>query len=113
MYSMQLQERLPSEFNDKYTGVHPMPDTEDHWSIKDFLGGIIGGAALSAVGVMMVINPTGGDDMATQGRRGLIKLLMKYIWSTPGGIIVALIGLGIVALTVHAMMTQYKEKNEE
>ena len=86
-----------------------MSESDDTWSFKDFLGGILGGAALAAVGVMMIINPNGGDDVTAEGRRGLIKLLMKYIWSTPGGIVVALIGLLIVGMTIHQIMHQRKE----
>ena len=85
-----------------------MSESDEKWSFKDFLGGLLGGAALAVVGVMMIINPNGGDDVTAEGRRGLVKLFMKYIWSTPGGIVVALIGLLIIGLTIRQAMTQSK-----
>lgn len=59
----------------------------------------------------------GDDDPQPIGRRQghrrgtprPANLFMKYIWSTPGGIGVALIGLLIVGPTIHQIMNQRKQ----
>ncbi len=83
-----------------------MSNKTESWTIKDILGGVIGGAFLTALGVWMIINPDGAQP--SEGRRRLLKDLINWIWSTPGGIILALIGLLIVGATVHQAIKQRK-----
>ncbi len=85
-----------------------MSDTKERWSIKDTLGGLIGGGLLVAVGINMIINPDGASTDPSVGGKRLIKDLMNYIWSTPGGIVVIIIGLLIAGATVHQMIDQRK-----
>lgn len=85
-----------------------MSDTKESWSIKDILGGLIGGGLLIAVGINMIINPDGASTDPSVGGKRLIKDLMNYIWSTPGGIVVIIIGLLIAGATVHQMIDQRK-----
>lgn len=81
-----------------------MSDSNEKWTIKDVLGGVIGGAFLTALGIWMILNPDGAQP--SEGRRRLLKDLINWIWSTPGGIALALIGLLIVGATVHQAIKQ-------
>jgi|TARA_R110000782_G_scaffold101029_11_gene187587 drug/metabolite transporter (DMT)-like permease len=83
-----------------------MSDSNDSWSIKDILGGVIGGAILASLGVSMILNPDGTQ--TASGRRRLLQDLINWVWSTPGGIIFALLGLLIVAATIRQAINQRK-----
>lgn len=85
-----------------------MSDSEDVWSIKDFLGGLVGGGILTGLGVWMIINPDGGSDQEAVGGRSWAKNLLNDIWGVPGGIIVGFIGLVIIWLTIDQIMKQQK-----
>lgn len=89
-----------------------MSDSDEKMSIKEIFGGIVGGALLVIVGINMIINPDGASSDPSVGGKRFWKDLINYIWSTPGGIVVSLIGLLIVGATVHSMMTQNKANNE-
>ena len=83
-----------------------MPDSNEKWSIKDFLGGIIGGMLLNLVGLWMLILPNARDDQPAKDSMRLIGKLLDLVWSTPGGIIILLLGIFIVTATVHQLVTQ-------
>ncbi len=83
-----------------------MPDSNDHWSIKDILGGIIGGMLFCTVGLWMLVLPNARDDQPAKDSAKIIGKLLDLIWSTPGGIIILLLGALIVTMTVHQLVTQ-------
>ncbi|MCA9303266.1 MAG: hypothetical protein KC996_04015 [Phycisphaerales bacterium] len=85
-----------------------MPETEDHWGIKDILGGVVGGGILAALGVWMIINPDGASTTGSSSKRRLLRDLLDAIWGVPGGIILGLVGVLIVWATVHQAMKQTK-----
>ncbi|MCR9074824.1 MAG: hypothetical protein NXI07_02175 [bacterium] len=84
---------------------------EESWSYKDLFGGLIFSAVLLGFGVWMLINPEGSDEFSTEGRRGLYKSIIKWIWGTPGGIILALIGLLILWGTINGTIQHRKKKS--
>jgi hypothetical protein len=57
---------------------------------------------------MMVITPNGGKETGFHGRPGFFNLLINFLWSTPGGIAAALIGVIIIGLTIRQATTQSK-----
>lgn len=83
-----------------------MSDSNGSWSTKDILGGVIGGAILASLGVSMILNPDGTQ--TASGRRRLLQDLINWVWSTPGGIIFALLGLLIIAATIRQAINQRK-----
>jgi hypothetical protein len=87
-----------------------MSDTEERMSTKDILGGLIGGALIIIVGINMIINLDGASTDPSVGGKRFFKDLMNYIWSTPGGIVVVIIGLLIAGATVHQLYGQRKNK---
>jgi len=89
-----------------------MSDTETRMTIKDILGGLIGGVLIVIVGINMILNPDGASSDPSVGGKRFMKDLMNYIWSTPGGIVVCIIGLLIFGATLHQMITQSKNKKE-
>lgn len=86
---------------------------EESWSYKDLLGGLIFSAALLGLGVWMLINPDGGDDFSAEGRRGLYKSIIKWVWGTPGGVILTLIGLLVLWGTINGTIQHRKKKAAE
>ncbi len=73
-----------------------MSESDDTSTIKDLLGGLFWGALITGLGIWMLVDPDLGQTSEPEGRRrGLVKLLYA-IWSTPGGIIIGLIGLLII-----------------
>ena len=86
-----------------------MSKSNDKWSIKDFLGGIIGGMLLSLVGLWMLVLPNARDDQPAKDSVKIIGKLLDLIWSTPGGIIILLLGVTIVAMTAYQLVTQYSK----
>ncbi len=83
---------------------------EESWSYKDLIGGLVFSAALIGFGAWMLVNPQGGDEVSTEGRRGLYKVILKWIWSTPGGIILALLGLLVLWGTINGTIQHRKKK---
>ncbi len=57
--------------------------------IKPWLGII----AIIAIGLLMIFQPDAVADGSTSGRRGLIKMVLIWVWGIPAGIICLLIGL--------------------
>lgn len=59
------------------------------------------------LGITMLNNPHLYEGTHTSGRHFLFKLFFKFIWSSPVGIILILLG---VALTYHFITTIFKSK---
>ncbi len=86
-----------------------MSYSEKPGNFKDILNRFVVGTILGAAGVLMLIFPGLLDDIVAQGRRGMMKQILIYIWSTPGGIIIALLGLLIVGHAVAILMSKNKD----
>lgn len=59
---------------------------------KEKRAGIIGGLILVGLGVAAIINPDLMEGAEVSGRNFLIKLVVVYLWSRPGGVIAVLLG---------------------
>jgi len=86
-----------------------MSYSEEPGSFIDILNRFVVGTILGAAGVLMLIFPSLLDDYVAQGRRGMMKQILIYIWSTPGGIIIALLGLLIVGHAAAILMSKNKD----
>ncbi len=83
-----------------------MPDSNDHWSIKDILGGTIGGMLLCALGLWMLVLPNARDDQPAKDSVKIIGKLLDLIWSTTGGIALLILGITIMTISIYKFVTQ-------
>ena len=70
---------------------------------KEKRAAVIGGLCIIGLGIAAIVSPDLMADAEASGRHGLLKRLVIWAWSVPGGIIAVLLGAASVWSGVKAI----------